>query len=288
MPTADERLVVQIIQTLSSGKMPIMGVDWWISDAVKDREAAASQRLCIQTAELRAEMNQRMATLTRSPENIDAMLEMAHRVQAVDQACVDWMNGVPDHWRFKTVGWEDKVPGGDYSRVEVFPGRVDLYPGFYISAVWNMVRTARLALASIAVRCAAWTCAPGDYRTTAEYATAARTCADIITDIIASVPCHLGWHLKRTDLMLKHDLGFACGEEDCMKGLAGYFLTWPLATLKSQDYATDAQRAWAAGRLRFIASDMGVRSAAVLADVRAPVRVEVHSGLANAMTCSSG
>jgi len=118
------------------------------------------------------------------------------------------------------------------------------------------------------VRCAAWVCSPVDYRTTPEYATAARTCVEVITDVIASVPYHLGWHLKRPDVVQRHDLsGFACGEEECMKGLAGYFLTWPLTVVNGQDYTTDAQRAWVVGRLKFIAKDLGVRYAGILAQV---------------------
>jgi len=246
-----------------------MGVDWWISDAVNDEAAARCQRLCIKTAELRAEITRVMTTVARSPENIEVLLDMIRRAQTVDQECVNWMDSVPEHWRFKTVAWEDNVPNGDYSKAEVFPGRVDMYPDFWIGSVWNMVRTARLALASIIVRCAAWVCSPVDYRTTPEYATAARTCVDTITDIVASVPYHLGWHLKRKDVVQRHDLsGFACGVEDCMKGLAGYFLTWPLTTINGQDYATDAQRAWAVGRLKFIAKDLGIKYAGILAEVR--------------------
>jgi len=265
---AAHETALQIIHTLSSGKAPIMGVDWWMSDAVKIETAASCQRLNIKTAELRAEVTRLMTTVARTPENIELMLQMIRRCQTVDQECVNWMEEAPEHWRFKTVDWEDNVPGGDYSKAEVFPGRVDIYPDFWIASVWNMVRTARLCLASIIVRCAAWVCSPVDHRTTPEYATSARTCVDTITDIIASVPYHLGWHLRRKDVMERHDLsGFACGEDGCMKMLAGYFLTWPLTTVNSQDHATDAQRAWVVGRLNFIARDLGVRYAGILSEV---------------------
>lgn len=258
-----------IIHTLTSGKAPIMGVDWWISDAVKDSSAAECQKINIKTSELRAEVTRLMTTVARTPENIELMLTLIRRAQTVDQECVRWMKNVPDSWGYKSVAWEDSVPSGDFSRAEVFPGRVDVYRDFYIASVWNMVRVTRLVLASVIVRCAAWVCSPVDYRTTPEYATAARTCVDTITDIIASVPYHLGWHLKpeRKHLLEKQLSGFACGDDDSLKGLAGYFLTWPLGCVQSQDYTTDAQRSWLKGRLKYIADELGVKYAHILCQV---------------------
>ncbi|KAI0880969.1 uncharacterized protein GGS22DRAFT_78381 [Annulohypoxylon maeteangense] len=304
-----------IIHSLTSGTTPIMGEEWWINDAVRDRAAAKCHRLMIKTGELRAEVTRLMNSMARTPSNIDVMLEMIRRLQAVDQEVVAWMRGVPSSWRYRTVAWEDSVPGGDYGRAEVFPGRIDMYRDFYIASVWNTIRTARLVLMSLVVRCAAWVCSPVDYRTTREYATAARTCVDTITDIIASVPYHLGWHLKegnrrRIRQFLRHqqhddttttgfntytstqdedssdNLGlndgeFACGEANHVKALAGYFLTWPLTCLNSQDYTTDAQRAWIHGRLGFISNELGVRYAHILKQlqIRIPSMLIRRDGL---------
>ncbi|KAI1411546.1 hypothetical protein F5Y13DRAFT_55669 [Hypoxylon sp. FL1857] len=292
-----------IIHSLTSATTPIMGTGWWIDDAVRDGTAAKCHYLMIKTGELRAEITRLMNSMTRTPDNIDIMLEMIRRLQIVDQEVVAWMRNVPEEWRFRTVAWEDSVPGGDYSKAEVFPGRIDMYRDFYISSVWNTSRTARLVLASLVVRCAAWVCAPVDYRTTPEYATAARTCVDTITDIIASVPYHLGWHLKdrnrkriaqlqKQQPQYQHqqpfspgaDTGggeFACGEEDHVKALAGYFLTWPLICLNSQDYTTDAQRAWIHGRLTFIGNELGVKYAHILRQlqIRIPSMLIRRDGL---------
>ncbi|KUI58198.1 White-opaque regulator 1 [Cytospora mali] len=249
-----------IIHTLTSGKAPIMGVDWWISDTVKNESAAESQRISLKTSELRADATRLMTEVARTPETIELMLALIRRAQTVDQDSVRWMKNVPESWGYKSVAWEDSVPGGDFSKAEVFPGRVDVYRDYYIAGAWNMLRVNRLILASVIVRCAAWVCSPVDYRTTPEYATAARTCVDMITDIIASVPYHLGWHLRpeRKHLLQRQLSGFACGEEDSLKGLAGYFLTWPLACVAGQDYTTDSQRAWVMGRLRCIADELGL------------------------------
>ncbi|KAK3936900.1 hypothetical protein QBC46DRAFT_461206 [Diplogelasinospora grovesii] len=271
-----------IIHTLTSGKAPIMGVEWWMGDAVKDEMAASCQRLNLRTSELRAEVTRVMTTVARTPENVELMQCLMRRAQELDADSVEWMRRLPEHWQYKTLCWEDHVPNGDYSRAEVFPGRVDVYNDFWIASVWNMARTNRLILASITVRCAAWVCSPVDYRTTPEYATAARVCMDTITDILACVPYHLGWHVKRKHLFQNDELsGFACGDDSDTKGLAGYFLTWPLACVMGQDYATDAQRQWVQGRLKFIGDELGIKYAHILSQlqVRIPSMLIRRDGL---------
>lgn len=261
-----------------------MDIEWWLGDAVVNPEAAQCQRVCIKVGELRAEANEILGSLRRTPGNVAAVLDLIARCQAADREAVAWAEGLPDYWRPWAAAWENDVPGGDHARAEVFPGRVDLYTDLYIGSVWNMMRTSRLIAHSLVVRCAAWVCAPVDYRTTPEYATAARTCVDIITDIIAGVPYHLGWHLRRNKnnngqhLLRLDDAapssstsrpGFACGEEDSpsAKALAGDFITWPLVCVSTQDYTTDAQRAWIRGRLRYIGDEIGIKYAHVLNDV---------------------
>lgn len=271
-----------IIHSLTSGTAPIMGMEWWIDDAVRDVTAVKCHRLMIKTGELRAEVTRLMNSMARTPDNIEIMLDMIRKVQTVDQEVVAWMRNVPEEWQFRTVAWEDHVPNGDYAKAEAFPGRIDMYCDFFISSVWNTARTARLVLASLVVRCAAWVCSPVDYRTTPEYATAARTCVDTITDIIASVPYHLGWHLNKPHILRQASPdGVAAEGESHVKSLAGYFLTWPLICLNSQDYTTDAQRAWIHGRLSFIGNELGVKYAHILRQlqIRIPSMLIRRDGL---------
>lgn len=260
--------VCQIIHTLSSGEAPVMGAEWWINDAFKDEHGASCQRISIRVGELRAEVNRLLATLARTPDNVELMLDVIRQCQSTDHDCANWAKDLPEHFDFQTVAWEDNVPNGDYSKAEVYPGRVDAYQDLWVVSVWNMVRTSRVILASMIVRCAAWVCAPLDYRTTPEYATAARTCVENITDIIASVPYQLGWFAKRSDLLERANLSaFGCGDEDAPKGLPGYLLTWPLSCMFSQDYTTDNQRAWIKGRLEYIGDQLGVKYAHMLTQV---------------------
>lgn len=285
-----------------------MGVDWWLHDAVVDPTAAACQRLNLLTAELRADVTRVMAGVTRTPDSVRAVRGLMARARAVDDEITAWMRSLPDAWRAKTLCWQthsEALPsaattgtgGGDYAKAEVFPGRVDVYADCWTAAVWNMVRTARLVLMSVTLRCVAWVRSPVDYRTTPEYATAARTCVDTISDILASVPYHLGWHTRRRELFAGREplSTFACGDEDGIKGLSGYFLTWPLACVMSQDFATDSrmssifellvdrsafgvvpgeanarfcpERAYIKGRLKYIGDELGVKYAHILSQV---------------------
>lgn len=266
-----------------------MGVEWWINDAVKDESAASCQRINIGVGELRAEVNRLLVTLTRTPENVELMLDMIRRCQTVDHECANWAKDLPESFGFKTVAWEDNVPNGDYSKAEVYPGRVDAYQDLWVASVWNLMRSSRIILASLIVRCAAWVCAPLDYRTTPEYATAARTCVENITDILASVPYQLGWFANRKDLLEQVNLSaFGCGDEDALKGLPGYFLSWPLTCVLGQDYATDNQRAWVKGRLEFIGNQLGVRYAHMLTQVRPPFFFSsAHRTVTNTRTAKS-
>ncbi|KAI0157075.1 hypothetical protein GGR52DRAFT_586897 [Hypoxylon sp. FL1284] len=290
-----------IIHSLTSGTTPIMGAEWWIDEGIRGNTAAKCHRLMIKTSELRAGVTRLMNSMARTPANIEVMLEMMRKLQTVDQEVVAWMRNVPEDWKFVTVAWEDHVPDGDYAKAEVFPGRIDLYQDLMISSVWNQARTARLILSSLVVRCAAWVCAPVDYRTTPEYATAARTCVGTITDVIASVPYNLGWHLgKNRHVLQKAQLdesflargfggfgGFggaedsSAGDSNHVRALAGYFLTWPLTCLNSQDYTTDAQRAWVHGRLAHIGNELGVKYAHILRQlqIRIPSMLIRRDGL---------
>ncbi|KAI0104221.1 hypothetical protein GGR51DRAFT_227743 [Nemania sp. FL0031] len=265
------------VYCLTSSQAPTMGAEWWLDATDFSKTAAMVQRLMIKTSEIRAQTAHLIDTLAKTPDNTELMLELIQKAQAVDQEVVAWQSSVSSDWHPRRAGWADSVAGGDYARAEVFPGRVDVYRDIWIGSVANSARAVRLILHGAIVRCAAWLCSPVDYRTTPEYAAASTVCRVAIGDIIASVPYFLGWHLRRKDVDQKTtNFGtFACGEEDSAagagasaKGLAGYLLTWPLAVVLSQDYTTDAERAWVLGRLRKIGSEVGVKYALAMCQLQ--------------------
>ncbi|KAK4185283.1 hypothetical protein QBC35DRAFT_504023 [Podospora australis] len=274
-----------IIHTLTSATAPTMGTEWWISDTIQDSTAAACQRLNLLTAELRAEVHHAMAENNHhgGPQmttTIELISSFIRRAQALDAQVSAWLSSLPPNWQFKTVYFSRPRSSGtttiNYTEEEVYPGRVDTYPDFWIASLYNMARTARLILMSITVRCAAWVCSPVDYRTTPEYAVASRQCVEIIGDILASVPFHLGWHaIDRPESDSQEDTqekgGFACGQETEIKALAGYFLTWPLACVLSQDFVSDTQRQYVQGRLRFIGAGLGFKYSHILSQLQVRV-----------------
>lgn len=226
------------------------------------------QQLSSRVGMLKSEVNNLLATVARTPENMELMKDTIQSCKSLDREIVVWLQELPDQYMWKTVAWEAYNPRSDYSKADVFPGRIDTYSDLWVVNIWNVMRCMRIVLSSLTIRCTAWVNFPADYRTTAEYATTVRVCVEAITDIIASVPYQMGLFSKRKDLRKDaiHS-GFGCGDDSSEKGLAGYFLLWPLTCIQGQDYLTDSQRIWVKGRLKSIGNTLGVRYGNLLSQV---------------------
>jgi hypothetical protein len=256
---------------MSGSKAPSLGVDWWIADAGKDdRMNTFLPSLSLRIAELRAEINTALTTYPRTPEYFQEVLAFMKTAQALENEYQEWEALLPDRLRPRTCAWVDHIPGGDISKAEVCPGKVDMFEDIWIANMWNAARVARLFISGVIVRCAAWICSPVDYRTTPEYATAVRLCADLVTDIIASIPYHLGWRVGEGGTLRGGNDFTAFGEADNFtspKAIGGFFCMWPLFSVTNTDYVTDSQRQWAKGRLLYISEILGMNQAKVLANV---------------------
>lgn len=236
-----------------------------------DSLLATAQRFSLKYSEFRAESTPLLATSSRNPTSAERVQELSQRVQAVDQDIADWLSSIPPELRPKALSFvhEDDDPI-NYDHVEAFPGPIDVYPDFVTASAWNIGRVSRLLLASLAIRLVAWRCAPADYWATTEYKSLKRICEDNIAEIIASVPYHFGWHLKRKGLNEPGVSAFACGEEGPGKALPALFLMWSLTCVKNHDITTDEQRAWAKGRLKFVADQVGLKYAHIVNEVCYP------------------
>jgi len=258
---------------MSASKAPDLGVEWWTRGAARDDVAHEASRLNLLTCELRADVNQAMTLMPRALENFNKTLELIRRAQEIEQGFADWEASLPDEWRFKTVAWADTIPDSDLSISEVYPGKVDMFSDLFVASQWNMARVARLILSGITIRCAAWLCAPVDYRTTSYYAQASRIGMEMIDDIVASIPFHLGWRGFRNNsednLTTGNISNFVCGQNEIGTGkpLGAYFLIWPVFTSIVSDFATDAQRKYIIGRMKYMTDIMGINGAAVLTQV---------------------
>ncbi|PFH62509.1 hypothetical protein XA68_13248 [Ophiocordyceps unilateralis] len=260
--------VQMIIHSLSTGKAPNLDINWWVDDPVSLDVSSDFQKFSSRTALLKNEVNQQLGALTRTATNTRLIKELMQKCYALDKEMVDWLQELPEGLRWTTEAWEDYNPKRDYSKADAFPGRIDLYGDLWVANLWNVTRCLRIVLASLTIRLKAWIISPADYRTTPEYATVSGICVEAIADIIASVPYQLGWFCKRKDLSVRAQLsGYACGEDDTEKSLAGFFAIWPLVCVQNQDYLTDLQRIWVKGRLKCIGNQLGVRYANMLSQL---------------------
>lgn len=241
----------------------MLGTDWWCADAQKDEGSAFVNKLNLEVAELRGDLNRILMSHPRSAETNTLVSEIMHRALEMEQEYQRW----EETQTKETVAWVDNVPGGDITKADVCPGRVDLYPDVFSCSAWNFARVSRIFIASIVIRCAAWLCYPVDYRTTPEYAQMSRMGQEMICDIIASVPFMFGWHLDSEGRLKPGDV--MGGGEDVMgvKALGGAYMIWPLLSISCSDFTTDSQRLWIKGRFRFISDVMGLNQAKVVSCV---------------------
>jgi len=252
---------------MASSKPPLLGADWWCADAPKEDYGVFISRLNITICELRSEINIALNSYPRTPEYSQKVLDLMRRAQAMEKDYLRWEETLPDYWYPKTVAWVDNT-GSDITKAEVCPGKVDVYQDIWYANIWNHARIVRLYISGAIVRCAAWICSPVDYRTTPEYATATRLCVDLVTDIIASIPLHLGWRIEQGGGSKVADLaGFPREAFATPDGIGALFAMWPLFSISNTDYVTDSQRAWVKGRLIYISEAMGFNHAKVLAGV---------------------
>ncbi|POS75111.1 hypothetical protein DHEL01_v206499 [Diaporthe helianthi] len=296
-----------IARTLSSGTSSVMGVNWWLPESVAaDSVGARYQRFALEVTDLRAEVTRLMATLGRNDQGLELMLEMLRKVQDLDFQMANWLQGLPAEYQVTPLYYcndddndNDNINNSNSSSsskirsAPIYPGRVDAYSDLIVASIWNATRATRIILMSLLIRVAAWICSPADFRSTPEYATAVRTCRANIADIISSVPYMLSMHQRHDLHHQQHQQqqqqqptapapgGFACGTDEQSKMLGGLMVAWPLSTLRTCDYTSDAQREWAIGRLNFIASELGIKYASSLAaaKIRFPSMLIRRDGL---------
>ncbi|QSZ31434.1 hypothetical protein DSL72_000999 [Monilinia vaccinii-corymbosi] len=249
-----------LVNSLSSSKTPMLGTDWWCADAQKDEGSAFVNRLNLQVAELRGDLNRILMSHPRSAETNALVSEIMHRALEVEQDYQRW----EDTQTKNTVAWVDNVPGGDITKADVCPGRVDLYSDVFACSAWNIARVSRIFIAAIVIRSAAWLCYPVDYRTTPEYAQMSRMGQEMISDIIASVPFMFGWHLDSEGRLKPGDIMGGGEDVTGVKALGGFHTIWPLLSISCSDFTTDSQRLWVKGRFKFIAEIMGLNQAKVV------------------------
>lgn len=259
----------QIIHSFTTGSPLATGVAWCTADSTYDSYAAQCEQFCIRTVELNSQISKLLVGISITPKNIERVQDIIRECTKLDQQFVRWTETAPEGFGWKTVDWQVYVPHDDYANADVFPGRVDVYGDSWIATVWTMARWSRVVLLSVRVRATAWVHSPKDYRSTQEYATAARLCTETINDVIASVPYQLGYVSESQEPSTKPtESSSNSGDSVVQRRMTAVFLAWSLNGIQSQDYVTEAQRVWIKGRLNFIGKHLGIGYGTVLAKVR--------------------
>lgn len=231
----------QIIRSLNTANPPAVGVDWWIKHPGEGVCGWHFQQLIARVGMLKAEANSLLTTITRIPENVARVQELAAKCKGLDKEITTSLRDLPEGFGWETVAWVGR-PRCSYPEIEAFPGPIHVYRDLWIANLWNVMRCMRLVLAALTIRYLAWTSSPADYRTTREYGITAMMSTTAINDVISSVPFHLGWFSRQNYIygQFRHSY-HRNGENDSEKCLAGYFLLYPLLCLQCQDFLTDAQ-----------------------------------------------
>jgi hypothetical protein len=218
-------------------------------------------------AALRADNDKTTTIKVHTSENVEKVLKLLRRAESLDQDYIDWIDALPASWSIKTVAWIDgEVP--NLANSVIHPGRVDAYGELWMAYKYNIVRSCRLFIWTVILRCVAWLGDPRDYRLSPEYTTASRICQQLVEDIVSSVPYFFGWNRDKDSAMADNS-NFACGADDptAVRPLAGLFVMWPLFSAASSDFATPTQRIFLRGRLKFVAEMMGINQALILFQV---------------------
>ena len=54
----------------------------------------------------------------------------------MEKQYLQWESLLPEYLKPKTIAWVDQIPGGDITKAEVCPGKVDVYQDIRIATMW--------------------------------------------------------------------------------------------------------------------------------------------------------
>lgn len=191
-------------------------------------------------------------------DDVHQLQSLMNKCQVLEEQCRNWSKTLPEYFKFTTVTWISDSPANP-AEAEALPGPLHGYRDPWVGGIWNMVRASRVILTNLILRCSALIHQRTDVRALPEYSTLAQSCTDVINEIVAGVPYHLGWFKNRTALLPAMP-NFACGSNGAASSLAAFLALFPLMIMQDHDFASDEQRLFAQGRLYFLSHNLGLRS----------------------------
>ena len=208
--------------------------------------------------------------------------EILARALEIDGAALSICADAPRIYEYETV----------YTNAEpetVLVGFYHVYQDYMAATIWNGMRTIRMLLHenirdAILELHSSTTSSLTDEQYTTQYQASTNILYQLQSDIIASVPQHLGfatpksissgtsahtfpWSQFNTRAANPfHSLNSNSSGPPMIRIFGGYSLPWALYVAGAVDIATEPVRKWVIGTLKGIGRSMGIRQAMVLAD----------------------
>lgn len=240
--------------------------DWWGKGTFKDKFAIIALHLATKTTELRHELRWLLDLESATLENFAQVSKVLEQCRVVDVGFQRWAENLPEYFRFQAAAWISPTMNhkGD---PDVLPGRVDAFSDPWVACIWNMIRCSRLELCSLIIRCLAIIRQNPDLKSHPEHEALYQTSAELIGDIISSIPYQIGWFKERAEMLSKIP-SFVCGHNGAASSLGGFVAIVPLMCIKDHEHATPEQQIWCETQLQNISARFGFRGAATIGRVR--------------------
>jgi hypothetical protein len=209
----------------------------------------------------------------KTDENESEVSHLRLKANSIDAELVEWAGSLPKHWMYKQMAFVEEDSGEELKTASSYPGRIDTYQDLSIAGIWNSYRVFRTSMLGVIVRCTAWLTSPQPYQRAPEVLRASQLVSQLVDEICASVPFHLGQSMSKSKNKSPDPTGNLPreteGYHNCgPRALGGFFLLWPLTTAATCDSTSLRQRDWILGRLSFISENMGVLQADLASKVR--------------------
>ena len=208
--------------------------------------------------------------------------EILSRALELEQTALSVFDNAPSVYDYETVYTDE-------DRGIIFADCYHVYQDYMAATVWNGIRTIRMMLQEM-IRDAieklrSYTSSHSmDDQYTAQYQKSTRILYQLQSEIIASVPQHLGYLSKKSNSSAApshnflwshfkyrasnpfHSFNTTPNDSPMIRAMGGYPLPWALYLVGAVDIATRPVQDWVICTLHEIGRSMGVQQAVALAD----------------------
>ena len=219
---------------------------------------------------------------SRANSESASLVQLLARCHETDTALVSWSQSVPESWKYNSM----QVPPNlhpHYNIFQTYPGRIDTYSDVAVAREWNFYRSARILVQTIVLGCLTQVIENSEFDPSAKAAMAAESAAattimhDMVNEICASVPYHLGCALPINDyLSPNHSRSNEPNPHPLLPILSPqkspntapdnrglFFVLWPLLVAQATHTTPAPQAQWIKGLIFDVARRVGLEEAVV-------------------------